>query len=146
MAAKKEPLTKYQDWYRKNRKLIAQRRKAKYQTDTKFRERKLKACREWRRKNKPWLKKEKAVRNYLLIGEFAAEVGCSPETLRNLERKKMLPKTTDGVTRRRYHPGNVAVVTRLVDFRRDIHYSHPKYKGKLKELVSRVKLVWKKAA
>jgi hypothetical protein len=139
-------LSKYQVWYQANKEKIAERRREKYRKDKKYRERSLKASRAWRKENKPWLDREKAVRDYLLIGEFAEKVGCSPETLRNLERKKLLPKTTDGVARRRYHPGNARLVTRLVDFRRNNHYSDPKYKGKLKEIVSKVKADWKKAA
>jgi len=139
-------LTKYQVWYQANKEKVAVQRREKYRKDKKYRERNLQACRVWRKENKPWLKREKVVKTYLLIGEFAEKVGCSPETLRNLERKKLLPKTTDGVARRRYHPGNARGVIRLVEFRRTMHYSDPKYAAKLKEIVSKVKLNWKKAA
>jgi len=143
--AKKEPaLTKYQEWYRANKDALSVRRRKKYKTDKKYRERSLKACRAWRKENKPWLKREKPVRDYMLIGEFAAEIGCSPETLRNLERKKMIPRTTDGVGRRRYNPKNVKLVTRLVEFRKETHYSDPKYKAKLKAIVTQLKTNWKK--
>lgn len=142
----KKPLTKYQVWYRKNKKRLALARKERYHSDKAYRARNLKACKEWRKKNKPWQKREKVEREYLLISEFAEQVGCSPETLRNLEKERMLPRTTNGVARRRYHPGNVGLVKRLVDFRKDHHYSDPGYQAKVKKIVASVKTNWKKAA
>jgi len=141
----KEQLTKYQIWYRKNKEALSKRRRERYKKDKKYRNRNLKACREWRKENRPWEQREKVVRKYLLIGEFAAEVGCSPETLRNLERKKMLPRTTDGTSRRHYHPGNVRWAQKLVEFRKEVHYSDPKYKARLKVIVAQIKTHWKKA-
>jgi hypothetical protein len=142
----KKKLTKYQVWYAANKELVSQRRKERYQEDKKYRERNLKACRAWRKKNKPWEHRERAVREYLLIGEFATEVGCSPETIRNLERNKLIPRTTDGVLRRRYHPKNVYPVARLVTLRKEMHYSDPKFADKQKALVAKIKTVWRKAA
>ena len=145
MAGKKKvTLSKYQIWYAENKEKLAKRRKKLYHSNKEYRERNLQACREWRQRNKPWLKREKVERDYLLISEFAELVGCAPETLRNLERKKMLPSTTDGVSRRRYHPGNAKLVIKLVEFRRDNHYSAPKYAQRLKALVGNVKANWKK--
>ena len=142
----KAKLTKYQTWYRAHKDEISKRRKARYKKDKKYREKNLAACRDWRQENKPWENREKVVRNYLLIGEFAEVVGCSPETLRNLERKKLLPRTTDGVLRRRYHPKNAKLVSKLINFRKDTHYSDPKFKSKQKELVAGIRANWQKAA
>lgn len=141
MAAK---LTKYQLWYRDHKDELSKRRKARYKKDKKYREKNLAASRSWRKKTKPWQNNEPVVRDYLLISEFAEEVGCSPETLRNLERKKLIPRTTDGVARRRYHPKNVNNVTKLVDFRKETHYAHPKFAERQKKLVSRIKETWHK--
>jgi hypothetical protein len=139
----KTKLTKFQIWYRANKDKVAARRKERYQADRKYRERNLKVSRAWRAKNKPWQSREKVERNYLLIGEFAAEVGCSPETIRNLERKNLIPRTTDGVQRRRYHPKNVYQVSRLVNHRNAMHYTDPKFIDKQSAIVSRIKATWK---
>ena len=141
----KEQLTKYQVWYRAHKDELAARRRKRYKKDKVYRERSLKACRAWRKEHKPWQQREKIVRDYLLISEFAEQVGCSPETLRNLERKKMIPRTTDGVGRRRYNPKNVRMVRKLVEFRKETHYSDPKYKTRLKIIVAQVRVEWKKA-
>ena len=142
----KKQLTKFQIWYQANKEKVAQRRRERYQEDRKYREKNLKVCREWRKKNKPWQNRERVVRNYMLISEFAAEVGCSPETIRNLERKKLIPRTTDGVQRRRYHPENVYQVSRLVTHRSAMHYTDPKFADKQAAIVSRIKATWQKAA
>jgi len=141
----KKKLTPYQIWYAANKELVAARRKEKYRKDKKYRERNLKASKAWRKENKPWEKRGKVVHNYLLIGEFAELVGCSPETIRNLERKKMIPRTTDGIARRHYNPRNAAIVRKLVDYRKEIHYSHPKYDERVKAMVTKIKATWKKA-
>lgn len=142
--AKAPTLTKYQIWYRRNKDRLAKERKDRYHKDKKYRARNLKACKEWRQRNKPWLKREKVERDYLRIGEFAEQVGCSPETLRNLEHEKLIPRTTDGVARRRYHPSNVRLVRPIVDYRKDHHYTEAKYAEKLKALVVKAKTNWKK--
>src|SRR5512141_691822 len=142
--AKAPTPTRYQAWYKKNRKRIAAERRERYRDDPVYRARKLQACKDWRQRNRPWLKREKTERDYLLISEFAEQVGCSPETLRNMERDKLLPRTTNGVARRRYHPSNVRLVLSLVGYRRDHHYSEPKYYDRLKVLVAKVKTNWKK--
>jgi hypothetical protein len=142
----KPKLTKYQIWYAANKEEVAAKRKLRYKKDKTYRERNLKASRDWRAENRPWENREKVVRDYLLISEFAEQVGCSRETLRNLERKKLLPKTTNGVTRRHYHPKNVTMVTKLVELRQAMHYTDPKFVEKQKALVAKIKLNWKKAA
>lgn len=142
----KKQLTKFQIWYQANKEKVSQRRKERYQEDRKYREKNLKVCRAWRAKNKPWTKRERVVRDYMLIGEFAAGVGCSPETIRNLERKKLIPRTTDGVQRRRYNEKNVYQVSRLVTLRQELHYTHPKFADKQAAIVARIKATWKKVA
>jgi MerR family regulatory protein len=138
-------LTKYQQWYQANKEEVAKRRKERYHRDKKYREQSLKVSREWRKKNRPWENRPRVERNFLLIGEFAQHVGCSPETIRNLERKNLIPRTTDGVQRRRYSPKNVYQVSRLVTLRKELHYTDPKFADKQAAMVSRIKTTWKAA-
>lgn len=140
-----KPLSKYQKWYRSNKTRVAKQRRERYQSDPAYRKKNLNSCKEWRKKNQPWKSRMKVERTYLLIGEFAEQVGCSPETIRNLEAKKLLPRVTNGVARRKYHPANVELVQSLVEFRKEQHYTEPGYDKQMKALVFNIKKSWRKA-
>jgi hypothetical protein len=142
----KQKLTKFQVWYQANKEKVAQRRKERYRGDRQYREKNLQGSRNWRAKNQPWKKREVMTKDYLLIGDFAEAVGCSPETIRNFERKELIPRVTDGVRRRRYHAKNVFQVARLVKLRQSLHYSDPKFPDKQAAIVERIKATWKQAA
>lgn len=110
----------YKDWYSRNKKALAERRKARYQKDRKYRKKKLANSKRYKdriiaEEVEAGIREEAPIRpppkerapvvasinlygkavliQMVFVGTFAAEIGKSVHTIYHWERKGLLPKT-----------------------------------------------------
>lgn len=134
--------SKFVNWYGKNKDRLNKKRRDRYRKDQKYRNRQLANTKRWRKKNGLQRKAPSAPKTHFTIGEAAAMVPCDIQTIRLLERKGLLPVTTDGKKHRTYTKKQIALMARLIKFRQDNHYKTPGYRPRVQKLAQQVAAGW----
>lgn len=133
----------FKDWYVKNRERLNKKRRKRYKTDAVYRRKQLKNTSHWRKKRAVEKSKEPVrPKTLFTIGEVAREIDCEDKTIRNLEKAGLIPVSSDGVHHRRFNKRQITLIQRIVDFRKSVHYKHPKYEPRLNVLKERAHARW----
>lgn len=138
------PKSKFQKWYGKEKARLNKERRDRYHNDPKYKARQLANTKRWRKK----AKKEKklnptpVVKTQFTIGEAAAQIPCDIQTIRLLERKGLIPETTDGKKHRTYTPKQIGLMAKLIKYRQDNHYKTPGYQKRVEKMSQQIAAGW----
>ncbi len=133
----------FKDWYARNRDKLNRRRRKRYRTDEDYREKQLGSTKRWRKKSaKAKAKLPVPPKTVFTIGEVAEKLNCEQKTIRTLEKANLIPSTSDGVHHRRFNKRQIALIGKVVAFRKRVHYRDPDYRPGLKSLSAAVHSQW----
>lgn len=116
--------TSFVKWYEENSQTFNNRRRERYQADKSYREKARLRAAEYRARKREERRQNHQVQTRFLngvevpvltISEVAAELKCSPERLRYLERKNWIPETVFGEYKRLYTKAQVGLIRQIID-------------------------------
>ena len=137
--------SKFAQWYSnpKNRKKLNDRRRERYRTDPEYRKRVLEGTRDWRSKHQgDRSHRPKLPKILFTIGEVAERLNVEQKTLRTLEKVKLIPKTAKKGHHRRFTRRQIELVSAIVEHRKSVHYTDPKYHQVLNKLSKQAFAKW----
>lgn len=129
--------SRFQVWYQKNRKKLSKRRRERYNSDPGYREQVLEHTRVYRTK----VRKKAKPRPGLSVTEAAVRIGRTAQTIREWEKRKLIPKTRDERGYRRYSIQQVGLL-RVLGKALDDHRYHRVTSGKVAAVRASIKANW----
>jgi len=129
--------SRFQLWYQKNRKKLSKRRRERYKADPGYREQVLEHTRVYRTK----ARKKAKPRPGFSVTEAAVRIGRTAQTIREWEKRKLIPKTRDDRGYRRYTSQQVGLL-RVLGKTLDDHRYHRVTSDKVAAVRASVKANW----